>query len=86
MGRRYVKVKRRKQWACPYFRWDGPDFVACDAGRPAFPNRTYANDYMTRYCADVKGWCRCSLAQEWNEYNENVGWMDEERTQGSHDD
>ena len=85
MGRRKdQKVHRRKDWACPYFTWDGDVFVMCQAGRPTFPNRTYANDYMDRHCADVKGWCQCTLAQTWNTYNEIVGWMDAERTQGKH--
>ncbi len=76
--RRRPMVNRRKEWACPYFKWDGPDFVCCIAGQPTFPNRTYANDYMNQHCADVKGWCTCSLAQSWNIYNEMVGWMDDE--------
>lgn len=64
-------VHRRKEWCCPYFKWDGPTFLSCEAGRPSFPSRTRANAYMVRYCADMQGWKQCPLAKEWNEYYEN---------------
>ena len=63
-------VNRRKNWVCPYYRWDGDVFVACDAGRPTFPSRQRANDYMDRHCASIDGWKECPLAKEWNEYYE----------------
>lgn len=71
MGRKkYYHVNRRKSWACPYFKWDGPTFLSCEAGRPGFPTREKANEYMTCHCADVQGWKECSLAKAWNEFLE----------------
>lgn len=61
-------VNRRKKWQCPYFKWDGPASLSCDCGKPAFPSRDAANDYMTVYCAGC--WEACSLAKAWNQYAE----------------
>ena len=61
-------VNRRKLWLCPYFGWDGPDFLRCECGRPAFPDRTAANEYMTKHCAG--SWEECSLAKAWIEHEE----------------
>lgn len=72
-------VNRRKKWVCPYFHWDGEWTVRCKAGKIVLPNRTYANDYMNRYCA--KDWDKCTLAQQWNDYYENE--VDDEE-QGVH--
>lgn len=69
MARNY-HVNRRKSWKCPYFRWDGERYVRCEAGKPTFPTRQAANEYMTQHCADVCGWEKCSLAQSWNQYLE----------------
>lgn len=68
--KRIYHVNRRKTWVCPYFGWDGPEFLRCEAGRPAFPTREAANEYMTSHCADINGWKECSLAKAWNEYLE----------------
>ena len=67
MGRKkkYYHVNRRKSWECPYFKWDGTNFLSCECGRPAFPSRQAANEYMNEHCASVRGWESCSLAAAW---------------------
>jgi len=63
-------VNRHKKWVCPYFGWDGAEFLKGKCGRPAFPNRTYANEYMNKYCAGC--WEKCTLAEYWNTYMEEL--------------
>lgn len=60
------KWNRRKCWKCPYFGWDGQDFLKCECGRPMFYDRTAANDYMNKFCAG--SWEECTLAKERAEY------------------
>lgn len=64
--RKHSHVNRRKTWLCPYFRWDSDVYLRCEAGKPWFPDRKSANDYMTEYCAGA--WQECTLAKAWNEY------------------
>ena len=66
--RKVYKWHRRKYWRCPYFGWDGPDFLRCECGRPAFQDKAAANIYMIEYCAG--NWEGCSLAKAHAEYEE----------------
>lgn len=71
MGKRKKNYhwNRRKCWRCPWFGWDGPDFLRCECGKPAFPDKNAANDYMTKYCAGA--WEACSLAKARAEFEVN---------------
>lgn len=64
--RKSYKLNRRKKWQCPYFTWDGPDFLRCSCGRPEFTDRIAANNYMNKFCAG--NWEVCSLAMARAEY------------------
>ena len=51
-----------KTWCCPFFKWDEKLCVHCEGGRAVFPDMGARADYINRYCADVLGWKKCSLA------------------------
>ena len=70
MRKKSYHVNRRKRWQCPYFKWDGPMMLSCEAGKPAFPSRDAANEYMNEYCAGC--WEQCSLARAWIKSAEEV--------------
>lgn len=59
-----------KTWTCPFFTFDEPRRVHCEAGRIGFPDRPTANGYMNRFCAGGNGWQKCSLACALVEYYE----------------
>ena len=63
-----VPVHRRKEWQCPYFKWDGAACVSCETGLHDFPSRERANGFMDEYCAG--DWRACSIAKQWNDYFE----------------
>lgn len=61
-------INRSKYWRCPYFRWDAEHAVHCEGGRVAMPSRTFANQYMTAFCAG--DWKQCSVARALDKYYE----------------
>ena len=52
-----------KTFACPFFKWDERLCVHCEGGRPSFPDRTAAQEYINQFCGDVTGWKNCSIAR-----------------------
>ena len=52
-----------KTWTCPFFKYDKRLEVSCEAGRLCFPDREAVMDYARRYCAQLNGWERCTLAR-----------------------
>ena len=61
-----------RTWCCPYFGWDEKLCIHCDAGRLKFPDRKAITGYAERYCGDVNGWTKCTVAQELNRYYERT--------------
>lgn len=61
-----------KTFACPFFKWDERLCVHCEGGRPTFPDRAAATEYIDRYCADVNGWRDCSIAKTLLRYYERT--------------
>lgn len=53
-------MNRHKYWLCPFFKWDGPEEISCEGGRPRFPDKYAANAYMNDYCSG--SWKECTLA------------------------
>lgn len=50
-------------WACPFFRWDERLRVHCEGGKMSLTDPRTFESYACRYCCDVDGWDRCSLAK-----------------------
>lgn len=60
-------------WACPYFAWDAKCVIKCERARLVFPTYEAEKNYANRYCANVDGWSRCTLAADLNNYYEQIG-------------
>ena len=68
--KRKYAVNRSRLWQCPYFTWDGVQCVRCEAGKIDFLSKRNAEDYMTRFCANVDGWKNCTIARQINIFYE----------------
>lgn len=51
-----------KTFACPFFKWDERLCVHCEGGRPTFPDRAAAQEFIDKHCGDINGWRTCSIA------------------------
>ena len=61
-----------KTFTCPFFKWDERLCVHCEGGRPSFPDRKAAQEYIDRYCGGLDGWKDCSIAQNLLRYYERT--------------
>lgn len=48
---------------CPYLTYCKGYTVYCEAGTLRFTGYGTWDDYTRRFCADIDGWKRCTLAQ-----------------------
>ena len=82
MSKGYEAANRHRTWTCPFFKWDGINFISCEGGRVSFPDRTTAEYYMEAYCAALPGWQECTVAAALYAYYEQQEEIkDEERRQ-----
>lgn len=61
---------RNRYFLCPFFKWDGIDFVSCEAGHPRIYDKATAEAYMSRYCC--ADWKHCTLAAELLKYYDEI--------------
>ncbi len=50
-------------WSCPFYVWDERQKIHCEAGVIMPPDRKMMSQYTRKYCANLPGWERCSLAR-----------------------
>ncbi len=78
-NKRNGSFHRRRNWECPYFKWDGECCVSCTAGKAILPSKKRTEEFLTNYCAGK--WRECNLAKEWNEYYERYEDQQEAKVQ-----
>ena len=57
-------------YVCPYWQRDIKSNLYCEAARLDFRNNATLREYSKRYCGDMSGWRRCTLARALNEQYE----------------
>lgn len=57
-----------KVFMCPYFAWDERLAIHCEGGCASFADRVSAEIYADKFCANITGWNRCTLASARTEY------------------
>ena len=53
-----------RTWTCPFFLWEQKLAIHCEGGQIRFVDHAERLGYITEYCASVKGWQNCSIAQQ----------------------
>ena len=53
-----------KTWCCPFFLWEKGLTMHCESGALRFIDAVERKEYISRYCASVKGWEGCTLARQ----------------------
>lgn len=61
----------RRNWACPFFKWDECDKIHCEGGKLTFRSRKSIEDYAQKYCGSIEGWKKCTIAESVEMYYEN---------------
>lgn len=47
---------------CPFFKWEEGMKLHCEAGVLDFGDKSSRQAYTDKYCANLQGYCQCSLA------------------------
>lgn len=50
-------------WACPFFHWDEKKKVHCEGGGVSFQRKGTFVEYADRFCGQVNGWEKCTIAR-----------------------
>lgn len=53
-----------KTWCCPFFLWEKGLETHCEGGTLRFLDQRERREYISSFCASVKGWEHCTLARQ----------------------
>jgi len=68
----------RRNWCCPFYRYDERFTVHCEGGSVfRLKDQEIFASFADKYCGDVKGWAQCPIAAAlwwlWEKQNEGKG-------------
>jgi len=52
-----------RTWCCPFWQWERPKVIRCEAGRLDFSDNHEMHEYADLYCSVNPEWEHCTLAQ-----------------------